>query len=140
MNSFYSIKHVYYADDDPDDRFLFQEVFNEIDASVKLTLTDSGDKLIDTLHTIPTLPDVIFLDWNMPVKNGFQCLLEIKQNPRLKIIPVIIISTSSENSVSRATLEGGAFQYIQKPVYFAQLKTLIQGCLQNITATRAQEP
>ncbi|MCD9018233.1 response regulator [Parachryseolinea silvisoli] len=136
MKSFYSIRHVYYADDDPDDRFLFQEVVSEIDVSLQLTLADSGHALLDTLRTTPTLPDVIFLDWNMPVKNGFQCLKEIKQHPRLKDIPVVMISTSSENSVSRATLEGGAFQYIQKPVYFAQLKTLIYECLQNIVALR----
>jgi CheY-like chemotaxis protein len=139
MKSFYSIKNVYYADDDPDDRFLFQEVINEIDASVQLTLADSGSALIDTLRTTTTLPDVIFLDWNMPVKNGLECLQEIKQYPRLRPIPVVIISTSSANSVSRATLDSGAFRYIQKPVYFAQLKTLIQECLQNISTLRGSE-
>lgn len=139
MKSFYSIKHVYYADDDPDDRFLFQEVLSEIDTSLQLTLVDSGHALLDTLCTKSTLPDVVFLDWNMPVKNGLQCLLEIKQNQRLKTIPVVIISTSSENSISRETLEGGAFRYIQKPVYVAQLKTLIQECLQNIVALRQGE-
>lgn len=139
MNSFYSIKHVYYADDDLDDRFLFQEAVNEINASLQLTLADSGHALIDALRNAPMLPDVVFLDWNMPVKNGFQCLQEIKQHPRLKAIPVVIISTSSANSVSRATLEGGAFRYIQKPVYFAQLKTLIQECLQNIAARNSEE-
>jgi CheY-like chemotaxis protein len=139
MKSFYSIKHIYYADDDPDDRFLFQEVLNEIDLSLQLTLTDSGCALLDTLRATPTLPDVIFLDWNMPIKNGFQCLQEIKQHPTLKDIPVVMISTSSENSVGHATLEGGAFRYIQKPVYFTQLKTLIHECLQNIVALRHDE-
>ena len=139
MKSFYSIKHVYYADDDPDDRFLFQEVLSEIDASLQLTLADSGYALLDTLRITPTLPDVIFLDWNMPVKNGFQCLQEIKQHSQLKDIPVVMISTSSENSINRATREGGAFRYIQKPVYFAQLKTLIQECLQNIVAVHSGE-
>jgi CheY-like chemotaxis protein len=132
MKSFYSIKRVYYADDDPDDRFLFQEVLAEIDASVHLTLADSGHALIDTLRAMSTLPDVIFLDWNMPVKNGFQCLQEIKQHQRLKNIPVVIISTSSAISLGRTTLDEGAFRYIQKPVYFAQLKTLIHECLQEV--------
>jgi CheY-like chemotaxis protein len=131
------IRRVYYADDDPDDQFLFREVFAEIAPGIELTLSESGNILLEMLREAKSIPDVIFLDWNMPIKNGFQCLQEIKQDPRLKDIPVVIISTSSENIVTRKSLDEGAFQYIQKPVYFPQLKTLISECLKSIKASRS---
>lgn len=72
------------------------------------------------------LPDVLFLDLNMPRKNGFQCLLEIRQDEKLKTLPVIIISTSYEEKITDQLYQIGANYFIQKPANFHKLTGLIQ--------------
>ncbi len=82
------------------------------------------------LHSGAThLPDVLFLDLNMPLKNGFECLQEIKSEPGLKNIPVIIFSTTAQDNAIDETYRGGAQLYIQKPNDFRQLRELIEKIL-----------
>ena len=72
------------------------------------------------------LPDVLFLDLNMPRKNGFECLSEIKLNPVLKQLPVIIFSASFEQDVVNRLHENGAQYFMRKPSEFSQFKKIIQ--------------
>jgi CheY-like chemotaxis protein len=72
------------------------------------------------------LPDVIFLDLNMPRKNGFECLSEINDNQKLKQVPVIIFSTSFEQDVVKMLYKNGAKYFIRKPSEFVQFKKIIQ--------------
>ena len=75
------------------------------------------------------LPDVIFLDLNMPRKNGFQCLSEIRQNKNLRSIKTIIFSTSYEPDVIELLFKTGADHYIKKPTEFNGLKKVIENVL-----------
>jgi CheY-like chemotaxis protein len=128
------IKNIYYADDDPDDILLFQDVLLEIGLPIDITIAENGIILLEKLHAANQFPDVIFMDLNMPLKNGFQCLKELKEHPEFKSIPVIILSTSSTLDNIEKSYKLGAFQYIQKPTQYAHLKSSIQKCLAKLSS------
>ncbi|MEG3656929.1 response regulator [Arenibacter palladensis] len=119
------------ADDDEDDRTLFKEAMNEIKIKTKLSLFNNGKELMDYL-TLPNviLPEIVFLDLNMPIKNGMQCLLEIRNHPRLQDLLVAIYSTSSSEADIEETFVNGANIYINKPNSFGDLKQAIEKVLQ----------
>ncbi len=115
------------ADDDSDDRFFFKEVLKDINIATKLTTAADGEQLMLLLNDpLCALPDVLFLDLNMPRKNGFECLAEIKQVARLKSIPIVIFSTSFEQEVVSMLYKNGAHYFIRKPSEFTQLKKIVQ--------------
>lgn len=114
------------ADDDDDDCLLFEEALKEVSGNIQLTTAKDGTHLMRILnHTVPPAPDVIFLDLNMPTKNGFECLDEIKITPKLKNIPVVIFSTSANPETIDKVYEKGANFYICKPGTFFLLKKAI---------------
>jgi len=118
--------HVYLADDDADDRFLFEEALKEVVNNVKLTTVDNGEQLMNFLgKQTPPTPHLIFLDLNMPLKNGMECLDEIKSNSKLKNIPVVIFSTSCQKEAIDMVYKNGADFYICKPDNFQTLKSLL---------------
>ncbi|WP_405267933.1 response regulator [Cellulophaga sp. Ld12] len=119
------------ADDDEDDRLLFKDAIEEIKIKTKLSLFTNGKELMDYL-VLPNiiLPEVIFLDLNMPIKNGMQCLKEIRENPKLSNLSVAIYSTSSSERDIEDTFINGANVYINKPNSFGELKTVIEKVLQ----------
>ena len=98
-------RYILLADDDPDDRMLFEEALRDVHAGAKLALTFDGKHLLEYLEqNSPPPPDVIFLDLNMPRMNGHQCLEAIKKQPGWSGIPIIIFSTSaSEDAVVQGT-------------------------------------
>jgi CheY-like chemotaxis protein len=115
------------ADDDKDDRQFFSMALEALTIPTILTTVVDGEKLMEYLsENIQQLPDVIFLDLNMPRKNGFECLLEIKLNKKLSQVPVIIFSTSFEQEVVNMLYKNGAKYYIRKPSEFLQFKKIIQ--------------
>ena len=75
------------------------------------------------------LPDVLFLDLNMPRKNGFECLSEIKQNEKLKGLPVVIFSTSNSQDKIQILFNAGADIYVRKPYDFSDLVQVIHHAL-----------
>jgi CheY-like chemotaxis protein len=117
--------HILLADDDTDDSLLFKDALDEMSLSVNLTTVAHGEELMQWLDNIEQLPDLIFLDLNMPRKNGFDCLLEIKQSEKLKHLSVIIFSTSFEGNVIDLLYKNGAQHYICKPNEFSQLVKVI---------------
>lgn len=119
------------ADDDEDDRLLFKDAMEELKIKTKLSLFNNGKELMDYL-SLPNviLPEVIFLDLNMPVKNGMQCLKEIRESSHLQNISVAIYSTSSSEVDIEETFICGANVYINKPNTFADLKVAIEKVLQ----------
>lgn len=118
------------ADDDSDDCFLFEEALSEIEVPTHLTTVTNGEQLMHLLtKTTDELPYVLFLDLNMPRKNGFQCLDEIKKNEKLKNLPVVIFSTSFQEHIADQLYKSGAQHYICKPNNFAQLKKVIHQVL-----------
>jgi CheY-like chemotaxis protein len=114
------------ADDDMDDCIFFKEAVEELPVTTHLTAVNDGEQLMQLLtNDTYKLPDVLFLDLNMPRKNGFECLSEIKGNPKLKQLPVIIFSTSFEQEVVNLLYKNGAQYFIRKPSEFSQFKKII---------------
>lgn len=117
---------IFLADDDADDRFLFEEALMEVKSNVKLTTANNGEQLMNYLDkNTPPAPHLIFLDLNMPVKNGVECLDAIKKDIRLKDIPVIIFSTSCQEEAIDQVYKKGANYYMCKPDNFQTLKALL---------------
>jgi CheY-like chemotaxis protein len=120
------------ADDDADDRTFFATALKELPIQTNLTSVNDGEQLMDylTKHT-EHLPDVLFLDLSMPRKGGFECLTEMKDDSRLKDIPVVMFSTSYtqdfnyELSMIKVLYKIGVEDYIRKPGTIAELKGLI---------------
>ena len=120
------IMNIVLADDDSDDRLLFEEAIEEIDVKTNLSLFKDGKELLDYLLLPDTiLPEIVFLDLNMPIKNGMQCLKEIRNTDALKELCVAIYSTSSSEQDIEETFIHGANIYINKPNSFSALKKVI---------------
>lgn len=103
------------ADDDQSDRFFFERALKEIAIETQLTTVEDGEKLISYLkENFNHLPDVIFLDLNMPRKNGGECLSEIKRDEKLKHIPIVVYSTSLYEEIATILYQNGAHYYLQK--------------------------
>ncbi|MEO7306680.1 MAG: response regulator [Ferruginibacter sp.] len=118
------------ADDDKDDCIFFKEALDEIPVDTKLVTVNNGVQLMNLLLKEETmLPFVLYLDLNMPLKNGFDALSEIKLNEKLKKIPVIIFSTSFSPEIAEQLQQQGATYYIQKPPEFENLKKIIHRSL-----------
>jgi CheY-like chemotaxis protein len=118
------------ADDDEGSRTIFVEAIAEIAPHVSVSVAVNGRKLMNTLLTAGReLPDIIFLDLNMPLKNGWECLQEIRNSHRLKDIPVIIYSTSANREHIDRTYEDGANFYLIKPDSFSDLKLMAKSIL-----------
>ena len=114
------------ADDDKDDRLFFRMALEALTIPTKLATVVEEEKLMDYLSdNADQLPDLIFLDINMPRKNGIECLSEIKQNKKLKDLPVIMFSTSNSRDKIGMVFKNGADVYIHKPSDFSQLKQVI---------------
>ena len=119
-------KHIFLVDDDEDDRLFFIEAMQEIDATIKCSLAENGKKALKTLQTLTELPDLIFLDINMPELNGFECLKELKKSPRLQAIPVIMLSTSVSYKDIDYSKELGAKMFFTKPNSYTKLCELLK--------------
>ncbi len=125
-------RNIFLADDDADDCIFFEDALKQVNIPTRLTTSNNGLELMSNLELVatPPPPDVIFLDLNMPRKNGLQCLKEIRESPRLKDIPVVILSTSASNSSVDETYTQGANYYICKPRSFTLLVKAIETVLQ----------
>jgi CheY-like chemotaxis protein len=117
--------HIILADDDEDDRLFFTDAFEELKINTKVQTFKDGVHLMDHLNTNDTLPNVLFLDLNMPRKNGLQCLKEIKENQKFDNIAIAIYSTSASEDDIENTFVLGANIYIKKPSNFGMLKKVL---------------
>lgn len=120
------------ADDDEDDRAFFANALKELPVNSNLSTVNDGEQLMEYLSkNSDHLPDVLFLDLSMPRKSGFECLTEMKDDIKLKEIPVVMFSTSYtqdfnyELSMIKVLYNIGAEDYIRKPGSIAELKGLI---------------
>jgi len=119
------------AEDDPEDQMLVRKAFRQARLANELAIVNDGEELLDYLHRRGSYanaerPDLILLDLNMPRKDGREALEEIKGDPALKHIPIVVLTTSSvdEDVVRSYTL--GVNSYIEKPVTFAKLVETIE--------------
>jgi CheY-like chemotaxis protein len=114
------------ADDDPDDQLFFRDAIASLHVPVPIKMVNDGDQLITwLLNPATTLPDILFLDLNMPFKNGFQCLAEIRNDGRLNGLFVAIYSTTANPSEIEKAFKGGANLFISKPNTFTGLKQML---------------
>lgn len=111
---------VLYAEDDIDDFDFFCETIESIDPATRCINTRDGIETIDYLENAMVLPDVIFLDINMPTMDGKSCLRNIKMDERFKEIPVVIYTTSNSEKDKEHCLQLGAVDYVQKPTSIAE--------------------
>ena len=119
--------HILMADDDEDDRMFFREAIQEIKVRTKVTLVNDGLQLMNYLNQPGNhLPNVVFLDLNMPLKSGMDCLIEIRKDSRLKDLAVAIYSTSSTEEYIEEAFVKGANIYIKKPDDFSALKVILE--------------
>ena len=124
------VLHIVLVDDDEDDRDFFREAIEEIDMETTLSMFGNGQEFMDYVN-IPNqkLPQIVFLDLNMPIKNGLECLAEIKENNLLNKLSVAIYSTSSSEDDIERTFVMGANVYINKPNSFKKLKKAVEEVL-----------
>lgn len=122
------------ADDDHDDTFLFQEALNQIPIGTTLSVAENGVELLQILKDTNNKPDIIFLDMNMPVKNGLECLEEIRGTEGYEHVPIVILSTSVAQYLWESAYRNGANLYIQKPNSFNGLIEIIKKCLLESTS------
>ena len=121
------------ADDDIDDCIFFEDALKELPISATLSTVNNGIQLMNyLLAKSDNLPDVLFLDLNMPRKSGIECLTEIKMIDKLKDLPVIIFSTSFNTEVVDLFYQKGAHYYIRKPGEYEKLRKVI---LEAVTLT-----
>lgn len=118
--------YIILADDDEDDRLFFTDAFSELKINTKVDTFKDGVELMNYLNDSDSfLPNVLFLDLNMPKKNGIECLHEIKNDERFKDIAIAIYSTSSSEEDIEETFVCGANIYIKKPSDFNTLKKVL---------------
>jgi two-component system response regulator len=122
------------ADDDPDDRELTREAFEENHLANDLRFVEDGEELLDYLHqrgkyaaegAAPTR-GLILLDLNMPRKDGREALQEIKADPRLRSIRVVVMTTSKAEEDVLRSYDLSAASYITKPVTFERLVEVVR--------------
>ena len=121
------------ADDDADDRDLFCEALATIDASIKCYCATDGNKVLEILQNKELInPQIIFLDINMPGMNGWECLTLLKDKEEYKHIPVVIYSSSTNQSEAKKALDLGALCFFTKPIYFKELEDILNVFLTNL--------
>ncbi len=133
MNTPTSTIRILMADDDPDDCMLTRDAFAAAHLINDLNFVSNGQELLDYLRhegtyagSSPPRPSLILLDLNMPIKNGREALQEIKADPGLRTIPVIILTTSQgEEEILRA-YDLGASSFITKPVLFESMIEIVK--------------
>lgn len=121
MNSFVPIfENIWLADDDIDDCELFEDVLKQILPLCRLTIFPNGETLLNTLSPA-NKPEMLFLDINMPKKNGMECLLEIRAQRHFSRLPIVIFSSSKEPRFMDSSYGYGANLYYSKPTSFNEL-------------------
>lgn len=122
------------VDDDPDDTFLFGEVLHDIDPSIVFLTAANGQEALDMLKSTTSVPDLIFLDLNMPRMGGVECLSTLKADGALKDIPVIIYTTSSQSRDIEETIRKGAMCFITKPSNMKELTEILSVLIKSLPA------
>jgi CheY-like chemotaxis protein len=115
------LRSIVLVDDDADDQEIFRTACAEVDNHVSVVGFDNGEQALESIPTLSIVPDMIFLDLNMPRLNGLEVLEQLKRNNDLKDIPVIIYTTSFDGKVKEKCDHLGAVDVIEKPNCFDSL-------------------
>ncbi|WP_121356232.1 response regulator [Flavisolibacter nicotianae] len=122
------------VENDEDEQFFMKEGFDSTGLFEIITMVKSGDELFEWLEAnMDSQPDLILSDLNMPGKNGYDIIDEMKASPVYAAIPVVITSTSSTPTIIAKCLTRGAADYVVKPETFIEYVPYVQGLYQRIT-------
>ncbi|UUF12423.1 MULTISPECIES: response regulator [Flavobacterium] len=114
------IKHIFHIDDDEEDCLFFNAALSKIGFAGKYTAAENWQKALVKLSQDPAA-DLIILDYNMPLKNGYEILQTLKAEAKWSQIPVVMLSTSNSGELKQKCLSGGACSYYVKPTDFNSL-------------------
>lgn len=114
------------AEDDPDDRLLIREALEESSFPLEYRFVNDGEELMHFLMSERPLPALILLDLNLPKKDGRQALREIKTHPLLRTIPVVVLTTSTNQEDITYSYDSGASSYIVKPTEYRVMLEIFQ--------------
>ncbi len=121
------MNHVVLVDDDLDHGILFKRILHQVDPGKSLTIIKDGSEIINFLTT--RVPDLLFLDLNMPHKNGHECLREIRQDLALKELPIVVYSSSTHMTDIQKSYMHNADLYMVKPFNSFHLRNALQSLL-----------
>lgn len=120
------------ADDDADDRMFLEQALRQNSYTQNIQFVEDGEELMEYLYqtgrynqTSAPWPNLLILDLNMPRKNGFQALEEVKDDPKLRRLPVIVMTTSSADEDVIKTYNLGVNSFVTKPFNFNRLVEMI---------------
>jgi CheY-like chemotaxis protein len=119
MKNHRSLQHIVLVDDDRDDCELFGDALGDFAPDIKLSCLSDNERLLDFLGD--KQPDLIFLDVNMPKRNGFECLEEIRNVDEYRNIPVVMYSNTGRTEDMKAAYDKGASLFIRKPPTYSAL-------------------
>jgi CheY-like chemotaxis protein len=120
--------HVLFVDDDQDESYLFQEALDHLSIKIKVTHAYDGNDLMAQLN-VGFLPDIVFLDLNMPYKDGAEALVEIRGDSRFDKLPLVIYSTANNLGYIETCYEKGASLFVIKPTSFKGIMEVVADVL-----------
>lgn len=116
------------VDDDRDDQYMLKKIFTALLPSATIAQAFNGDECLRYLEAhAHDLPALITMDVNMPLVNGIEATSQIKSNPAVSAIPLVVLSTSDRTSDREASLGAGANAYVVKPVIYEELQQAVKG-------------
>ncbi|KQS50002.1 MULTISPECIES: response regulator [Flavobacterium] len=118
-------------DDDQEEHLLFKEVADDFSEIKSVLSFAKGKEMLDYLggKDKNVIPDILFLDLNMPILSGLDCLIEIRKKEEYKNLPIVIYSTSSSEKDKEVTYRNGANLYVNKPIEFSDMKKIFMEVL-----------
>jgi CheY-like chemotaxis protein len=117
--------HIILAEDDKDDQLFFKSAFKDLKIDYSLTICNDGNELTDYLNLKAEIPDIIFLDLNMPGKNGMECLRELRANAKYRDTTIAIYTSFASNENHEESFVRGANIFIKKPRELSELKKIL---------------
>ena len=120
---------ILYAEDDPEDVEVFGEALKEINPSIVFQSVKDGSEVIPFLENSVLMPNYIFLDVNMPVVSGRDCIIMLKKNQKYRNIPVMIYTTSNRDEDRKDLIQLGAARYIIKPNTYTEVFSCLKSAM-----------
>lgn len=120
---------IFYTDDDQEDIDFFREIIDILDCNVRVVTQNTGQELLHALDNPPPTPYIVFLDINMPGMNGFDVLKAVRGSGRYDSLPIVMFSTSDDETIIEKSRQMGANFYVPKSGAFDQLKKSIEHTL-----------
>lgn len=123
-------QNILLIDDDSDDIEIFIEAINDLNDTIKCMAETNPIKALENLKSSEKLPDLIFLDYNMPSMNGCEFLEKMREVKELRQIPVILYSNYSQAAAEHLCITNDNEKYITKPNSFKELKAVLKNILE----------